>query len=152
MVRVIDVAKRNALQAQLLASVATTGPGEKLDEKLAALALNSKTGIDRTRELHGNAYGCTVAHMLLYCIEQLRLRLHQRSLTGIHDGIVLVLLTVVLSILRSLPLHLPNAIRILSTPIPMLLQVLLMKKYTGRSLFRLSSLRWSTILRFERGQ
>ncbi|KAG9101703.1 inositol polyphosphate 5-phosphatase [Ceratobasidium sp. 370] len=44
--RVIDIAKKNALQAQLLASVTSTGLHESLDEKLAALTV--KTGIART--------------------------------------------------------------------------------------------------------
>lgn len=48
-VRMIDVAKRNALQAQLLASVTRTTPGQSLDEKLAALSFKpEKTGIART--------------------------------------------------------------------------------------------------------
>ncbi|KAJ6628885.1 DNase I-like protein [Mycena sp. CBHHK59/15] len=38
-VRIIDVAKRAALSQMLLQSVVTTAPGEKLDDKLAALAL-----------------------------------------------------------------------------------------------------------------
>ena len=36
-VRIIDHAKRAALQKLLLENVTTTAPGEKLDEKLAAL-------------------------------------------------------------------------------------------------------------------
>ncbi|KAF8607527.1 inositol polyphosphate phosphatase [Ceratobasidium sp. AG-I] len=68
-VRVIDVAKRSALQAQLLASVTATGPDEKLDEKLAALTLNTKTGISRTRELHDDANKCAPTHVLLRRIE-----------------------------------------------------------------------------------
>ena len=39
-VRVIDATKRAALQRLLLASVTSTAPGEKLDEKLATLALD----------------------------------------------------------------------------------------------------------------
>lgn len=47
-VRVVDVAKKNALHTQLLASVISTGPGEKLDERLSALTPKTKTGISRT--------------------------------------------------------------------------------------------------------
>jgi hypothetical protein len=38
-VRIIDTVKRAALSRLLLESVVSTSPGEKLDEKLAALAL-----------------------------------------------------------------------------------------------------------------
>lgn len=38
-VRVIDAVKRAALSRLLLESVVSTAPGEKLDEKLAALTL-----------------------------------------------------------------------------------------------------------------
>ncbi|KAG8756095.1 inositol polyphosphate 5-phosphatase, partial [Ceratobasidium sp. 428] len=44
--RMIDISKKNALQVQLLASVTSTGPHERLDEKLATLTI--KTGIART--------------------------------------------------------------------------------------------------------
>ena len=40
-VRIIDHAKRAALQKLLLENVTTTSPGEKLDEKLASLTLFS---------------------------------------------------------------------------------------------------------------
>lgn len=40
-VRIIDHAKRAALQKLLLENVTTTAPGEKLDEKLASLAFTS---------------------------------------------------------------------------------------------------------------
>ncbi|KAJ7228451.1 inositol polyphosphate phosphatase, partial [Mycena pura] len=43
-VRTIDVAKREALSQLLLRSVIATSPGEKLDEKLAALALPATLG------------------------------------------------------------------------------------------------------------
>ncbi|KAJ7490357.1 SacI homology domain-containing protein [Mycena galericulata] len=43
-VRTIDVAKRTALSQLLLQSVITTAPGEKLDDKLAALALPTTFG------------------------------------------------------------------------------------------------------------
>ncbi|KAJ7498702.1 SacI homology domain-containing protein [Mycena latifolia] len=43
-VRIIDVAKRTALSQLLLRSVITTAPGEKLDDKLAALALPATFG------------------------------------------------------------------------------------------------------------
>ncbi|KAJ7639012.1 inositol polyphosphate phosphatase [Roridomyces roridus] len=43
-VRVVDVAKRTALSQLLLQSVIATAPGEKLDEKLAALALPPSIG------------------------------------------------------------------------------------------------------------
>ena len=42
-VRIIDHAKRAALQKLLLENVTTTAPGEKLDEKLAALTLATHT-------------------------------------------------------------------------------------------------------------
>ena len=38
-VRIIDAAKRAALSRMLLESIVSTAPGEKLDEKLSALAL-----------------------------------------------------------------------------------------------------------------
>jgi hypothetical protein len=38
-IRTIDVAKRAVLSRMLLQSVLSTAPGEKLDDKLAALAL-----------------------------------------------------------------------------------------------------------------
>ena len=38
-VRVIDSAKRNALHRRLIESVLATAPGERLDEKLAAVSL-----------------------------------------------------------------------------------------------------------------
>ena len=41
-VRIIDHAKRAALQKLLLENVTTTAPGEKLDEKLAALTFISE--------------------------------------------------------------------------------------------------------------
>lgn len=63
-VRVVDVAKKNALHTQLLASVISTGPGEKLDERLSALTLKTKTGISRTRELHDDSNVCTTDHEL----------------------------------------------------------------------------------------
>jgi synaptojanin len=40
-VRIIDKAKRETLARLLLASVVTTLPGEKLDEKLASLTFNN---------------------------------------------------------------------------------------------------------------
>ena len=39
-VRIIDHAKRTALQKLLLENVTSTAPGEKLDEKLASLAFD----------------------------------------------------------------------------------------------------------------
>lgn len=39
-VRVIDVVKRNALQKLLYESIVSTGPGEKLDVKLASMTLD----------------------------------------------------------------------------------------------------------------
>ncbi|QRV87863.1 hypothetical protein RhiJN_15881 [Ceratobasidium sp. AG-Ba] len=44
--RAIDTTKKNALQAQILASLTSTGPNESLDQKLAALSV--KKGIART--------------------------------------------------------------------------------------------------------
>ncbi len=41
-VRIVDHAKRAALQKLLLENVTTTAPGEKLDEKLASLAFSSE--------------------------------------------------------------------------------------------------------------
>lgn len=46
-VRIIDAVKKATLSRLLLESVISTDPGEKLDEKLAALILPSDTG-DRT--------------------------------------------------------------------------------------------------------
>ncbi|KAJ7180325.1 inositol polyphosphate phosphatase [Mycena crocata] len=43
-IRIIDVAKRTALSQLLLKSVTSTAPGEKLDDKLAALALPTTFG------------------------------------------------------------------------------------------------------------
>jgi hypothetical protein len=40
-VRIVDIAKRTALSQQLLRNVTSTAPGEKLEEKLAALVFNS---------------------------------------------------------------------------------------------------------------
>ena len=42
-VRIIDTARRDALRRLLLESVKATGPGEKLDEKLASMALTDST-------------------------------------------------------------------------------------------------------------
>jgi hypothetical protein len=46
-VRVIDTAKKDALQAQLLAELTHTKAGESLEQKLSKM--NIKTGIARTR-------------------------------------------------------------------------------------------------------
>jgi hypothetical protein len=43
-IRIIDHTKRAALHQQLLQSVTATAPGEKLDEKLAALAFGNDAG------------------------------------------------------------------------------------------------------------
>lgn len=45
-VRIIDAVKRNVLHRLLLDSVLSTGPGEKLDEKLATMTLMEEP-IDR---------------------------------------------------------------------------------------------------------
>jgi hypothetical protein len=43
-IRIIDTTKRAALQQLLLQSVIATGPGERLDDKLAAMALPTTFG------------------------------------------------------------------------------------------------------------
>ena len=64
-VRIIDHAKRAALQKLLLENVTSTAPGEKLDEKLAALTFSSD---DRDRKSRLNSFVDAEVFTILQCL------------------------------------------------------------------------------------